>query len=110
MCDHQCDLTETDTLFAIPSGKRLFQLTFNKFSATRSWSFSADEARVAFFDGSTDTVPVYEIATGKLLWKFGVVKSTWPAVALSPSGTKLAVWRTTEAMSGICGQATASRC
>ena len=89
MCDHQCDMKETDTLFAVPSGKRLFQLSFNEFTATYGWCFSADEARVAFYEPRADMIHVYETATGKHLRQFA--QAEWPvSFALAQSGNMLA--------------------
>ncbi len=90
MRDHRCDGKETVTLFAIPTGKRLFQLTFNKFTGTDCWSFSADEARVAFFERGNG-IHVHDTATGKLIWKTGVDTAS-ATLALSPSGDMLAAW------------------
>jgi hypothetical protein len=91
MQDRTCDGKEVDTLFAIPSGKRLCQLSFKRHEGTCCWSFSGAENRVAFFEDSTSMIHVHDTATGKLLGKFG----NYPdlvSLALSPSGNMLAVW------------------
>lgn len=90
MQDFSCDGTETDTLFAIPSGKRLWQFSCNKSSETSCWSFSADESRVAFLEHSTATIHFRDTATGKLLGQFGKYEGS-TTLALSPNGKFLAV-------------------
>ncbi len=94
MQDRSCDEKEVDTLFAIPSGKRLCQLSFEPqvqgYEGTRSWSFSADGSRVAFFVLRTATIHVHDTATGKLLWQARRLDTS--SFALSPNGNMLAVW------------------
>lgn len=80
----------TYSVFAVPSGKRLFKLFVE--GATGKWSFSADESRVAFFAGSTGTVHVYDTATGKLLWQYSEGIRDSSVIALSADGNLLAVW------------------
>jgi WD40 repeat protein len=86
---------EVNTIFAIPAGKRLCRLPTEY--GTSDWTFSADESRVGFFENHTGTIHVYETATGKLTGKLGETDSNWKwiyaALALSPDGKKLAVWR-----------------
>ncbi len=86
MQDRACEGTEVDTLFAIPSGKRLCRFSFKK--GTAGWSFSADDSRAAFFETETKTIHVHETSTGKLLWKFAGTES----LAMSPNGKMLAAW------------------
>jgi WD40 repeat protein len=92
MRDRSCDGKEVDTLFAIPSGKRLWQVSFHDLPQTCCWSFSGDESRVVFFESGTGVVQVRATASGKLLWQFatGGEEGT---LALSPDGNLLAVWR-----------------
>jgi WD40 repeat protein len=91
MQDRSCAGQEVDTVFAIPSGERLFQLSFNRHVGTECWSFSADEARAAFFDLAARKIQVYAARTGKLLWQ-SVSPNRAGALALSPNGNLLAVW------------------
>lgn len=89
--DHACDGKELDTVFAIPSGERLWQLSLTH--GTGDWSFSADESRVAFADRGRNVVApirVHDTATGKLLGQFGKPDS-YP-YELAPNGNLLAFW------------------
>ncbi len=91
MQDRSCDGKEVDTVFAIPTGKRLWQVQFNGHYGTDCWTFSANESRVAFFDRCANTIHVRDTATGGLLEQFG--KFHGPvALALAPNGTMLAAW------------------
>jgi len=85
-------LEETDTLFAIPSGKRLCQLRLKDW--TFAWTFSADESRVAFVEWTTGIIRVHATDDGKLVWKSAPVQGkwrwVWSALALSPDGNLLA--------------------
>jgi WD domain, G-beta repeat len=85
---------EINTIFAIPSGKRLCRLPTEY--KTQNWSFSADESRVAFFEGHTGIIHVYNILTGKLIRQVGQPDLNWKwinaTLALSPDGKMLAVW------------------
>jgi WD40 repeat protein len=81
-----------DTLFAVPSGKQLWQLSFDEHARTCSWSFSEDESRVACFERGTGKVYAYQTATGKLLLQVGT-GGLEGSLALSPDGNMLAVWR-----------------
>jgi WD40 repeat protein len=107
MQGHYCANKEVATVFAIPSGKRLWQASFDNYAGTTSWSFSADEARVAFFAQASAVIHVRDTATGKMLRQFdlsprlGARKlplqlATLPRVqvvlALSPNGQLLAGW------------------
>jgi WD40 repeat protein len=86
---------EINTIFAIPSGKQLCRLPTEY--GTSDWTFSADESRVALFEKHTGNIHVYETATGKLIRKLGETDRNWKwiyaVLALSPDGSKLAVWR-----------------
>jgi WD40 repeat protein len=90
MQDCFCDGKEVDTLFAIPSGKRLWQFRFDR-GGTYCWSFSADESRVAFLEMRTRMIRVHETATGKLLRQFRA-EAREVSLALSQDGNLLAVW------------------
>jgi WD40 repeat protein len=92
MQDRTCDSKEVDTLFAIPSGKRLCQFSFGSHSGTASWTFSADESRVAFVERGTEMIRFHDTATGKLLWQRSVPEFAYVSLALSPNGNLLAVW------------------
>jgi WD40 repeat protein len=83
---------QADTLFAIPSGKRLWQVNPTGRGATECWSFSTDESRVAFFELSTDMIHVHDTATGNLLRQFAVADAWDVSLALSPNGNLVAVW------------------
>jgi WD40 repeat protein len=92
MQDRSCARTEVDTLFAIPSGKRLCQFSFDGHVGTSCWSFSADESRVAFVELRPGTIRVHETATGKLLRRFAA-GAREVSLAVSPDGNLLAVWK-----------------
>jgi WD40 repeat protein len=95
MQDLFCDGKTVDTVYAIPQGKRLWQLSFfsrkGVVNGTCCWTFSANESRLAFFDRTNETIHVRDAVTGKLLSQFG--KYRGPVVpALAPNGDMLAAW------------------
>jgi WD40 repeat protein len=91
MQDRLCANKEVDTVFAIPTGKRLWQVQFDMHGGTDGWTFSADESRAAFFDHCAETIQVRDTATGKLVVQFGKYPGS-VAMALSPNGAMLAIW------------------
>jgi WD40 repeat protein len=95
MCDSDSQgRKEINTIFAIPSGKRLCRLPSE--NSKLAWSFSADESRVASFDWKSGIIRVHDTATGKLIRQIGQAnpewKWIWATLALSPDGNMLAVW------------------
>jgi WD40 repeat protein len=92
MQDRSCDDKEVDTVFAIPKGKRLWQLSFANHVGTGCWTFSTDESRVAFLETSTETIHVRDMATGEFLRQLGKYRGS-VVLALSPNGNMLAVWQ-----------------
>jgi WD40 repeat protein len=91
MQDRSCDGKEVDTVFAIPSGKRLWQSAFPRHHGTSCWTFSANEARVAFVEHKARTIHVRDTATGAPFRQFGSDGGS-VALALSPDGSMLAAW------------------
>jgi WD40 repeat protein len=91
MQDRSCDGKEVDTVFAIPKGKRLWQLSCDRHVGTCCWTFSTDESRVAFLETSTGMIHVRDTATGELLRQLGNYRGS-VALALSLKGNMLAVW------------------
>jgi WD40 repeat protein len=80
------------TVFAIPSGKRLYQFSCAKYGI--DWCFSADESRAAGFEWRAGIFHVYDMATGKHLWKSdrALPQLASATFALSPDGNLLAAW------------------
>ena len=71
MQDRSCEGKEVNTVFALPTGKRLWTLSRDMHVGTGGWSFSADESRVAFMELEAGTVQVRDMSTGKLVRTFG---------------------------------------
>jgi WD40 repeat protein len=92
--DQDGKFREINTIFAIPSGKRLCRLASE--NSNSEWSFSADESRVASFVRETGVLQVHDTATGKLIRQMGAANPKWAwiyaTLALSPDGNKLAAW------------------
>jgi WD40 repeat protein len=93
MYDSESNGKEIDTVFAIPSGKKLYQLASRM--STLAWSFSADDSRAAFFQ-SDGIIRVHDTATGKLVWQLGQADPFWDSsrstLALSADGNMVAEW------------------
>ncbi len=92
--DRDGNSQEINTIFAVPSGKRLCRLPSE--NSKSGWSFSADESRVASFDRATGVIQVHDTATGKLIRQIGEANPKWAWIsaklAVSPNGKMLAAW------------------
>jgi hypothetical protein len=92
--DPDGNFRQINTIFAVPSGKRLCRLPSE--TSKQGWSFSADESRVASFDHGTGIIRVHNTTTGELIRQIGEANPkwewVWATLALSPDGNMLAVW------------------